>query len=620
MYFLDGAGFFSLICLLIQCILAWIFTGFFLVLSPGQAPWLQRWRIAFAGLGLALTAVAVRFTWAQYHIVGAHVIEEGDAAARLAYAVYFGGKAAFLWFLLGGIAALRQRPWPSTRLLPIALVGLGFAVGASVPTVEWALLLQAPLVVVACLYGWRSLEPAADEPRDVGRGVVRGVLAALAVVWLTYAIAVVDAGLFVPDTTSPWNIVLQLNSLIDLSLQVPLAAGLIVVVMHDAQQATVTAQGERDRLRAQVERDEKLRSLSTLVGGIAHELNNPLTAILGYAEDLTADAVDVRAHAAQVVTEQAERCRQIVERMSSLGGGQPFKRRPVVVQALIERVVRGFERQVVVVGVTFEIELEPGVHIVSADAAAIEQVLTNLLTNALHATPRGGRILLTTRAAEGRLRFVVDDTGPGVAIADRTRIFEPFWTSKRNGHGTGIGLAIAETVARAHGSGIAVGDAPVGGARFEFTLPLMTADDLPHDAGTAPGGEAGEPALEVLLVDDEAPVRAVIRRWVESRGWSATESASGEEALDVLLRGDRQFDVVVCDLRMPGITGVQLHDALQGRAPHLLQRFLFLTGDLSSAEAREFRARCRRPIVTKPFAGAELVAQLREVALAARRA
>lgn len=616
MYFLDGTGFFSLICLLIQCILAWIFTAFFVALSPGRSPWLGRWRLAFLGLGAALTAVSVRFVWAQYHIVGDHVIQDGDPAARVAYGVYLAGKIAFTWFLLGGIAALRQRPWPRGRLLPAALIVGGLGLGAGVPTVDWTLQLQVPMVVGGFGCAWLWLRPRADEARDVGRTVVRGVLGVWTFVWVLYGVAIGDIGLFTPDLESPWRIVLRLNSLIDLSLQVALAAGLIVLVMHDAQQATIRAQRERDRLRDQVERDEKLRSLSTLVGGVAHEINNPLTAILGFAEDLSDGDPGVRERAARIVREQAERCRRIVQRMSVLGRQQPFVRRPIAVEELLGRVVRGFERQVDAAGVTFEVDPTAGEHTVFADGAAIEQVLTNLLANALQATPRGGRVALATRLYDGRLRFVVDDAGPGVPVADRARIFEPFWTSKRAGVGTGIGLAIAETVAQAHGSSIAVGDSPLGGARFEFSLPLHTGATV-HGAAGASAGAAEPVDLDVLIVDDEPQVRSVIRRHVQAQGWRAVEAGSGAQGLELLLHGGMRFDAVVCDLRMPGISGVQVHDALRDKAPHLLRHFLFLTGDLSSTEAREFRDRCTVPIVTKPFVGSELMGQLREIARSA---
>jgi signal transduction histidine kinase/CheY-like chemotaxis protein len=620
MYFLDGTGFFSLICLLIQCILAWIFAAFFVVLSPGQSPWLARWRMAFLGLGVALTAIAMRFSWAHYHIVGDHLVDDGDAMARVAYGVYLAGKVTFVWFLLSGIALLRQRAWPAGRWLPMASILLGAAIGASVPTVEWVLLLQAPWVAAGFACAFHYLRPRPGEPREIGRRVVRVVLGLWSLVWVGYAITVVEVGVGAPDTQSPWHVVLRLNSLIDLSLQVPLAAGLIIVVMHDAKQATLRALLERDRLREEVARAEKMRSLSTLVGGVAHEINNPLTAILGFVEDLGDEDPGVRERAARVVREQAERCSLIVKRMSALGRQQPFACRPVEVEALVRRVAGGLERQARAAGITFEVEPCPGSHTILADGAAIEQVLTNLLANALQATKRGGRVQLHTRCDAERVLFAVDDDGPGVPAADRDRIFEPFWTSKQAADGTGIGLAVAEIVVQAHQSRIEVTESPLGGARFAFSLPLH-AGVARAPAESPPRPEESQAVdLDVLVVDDEPQVRSAIRRHLQAQGWRVVEAACGKQGLELLLRGPVRFDVVVCDLRMPGFSGMQLHDAVREQAPDLLRRFVFLTGDLASIEVNEFRARCASPVVGKPFVAAELVGRLREVGRSARSA
>ena len=621
MYFLDGTGFFSLICLLIQCILAWICAGLFLVLSRDPAPWLVRWRRAFVALGLALTAISIRFLWAQWHVVGDHVVQDGELPVRFAYGVYVGGKVAFVWFLVGGIAALRERRWPSARWAAPVAIGAGFVLGFVAPTIEVTLLLQVPLVALAFASAWRWLRPAADEPHESGRRIVRAVLGLWAVGWVVHGVAVAFVGPLEPAFESGWNVLLRLNSLIDLSLQVPLAVGLMVIVVHDGQQRTVDALRERDRLREQVERAEKLRSLSTLVGGIAHELNNPLTAILGFAEDLGAEDPQVRRHAAQVVTEQADRCRVIVQRMSALGRQQPFVAREQCVADLVRRVVSGLQPQARTAGVRLDVDLEPGEHAVAVDGAAIEQVLTNLLANALQASPRGGRVVVGTRTDGALVRFFVDDSGAGVPVADRGRIFEPFWTSKHPGAGTGIGLAVADTVVRAHRSHLEVGDGPLGGARFTFALPWHAPvaagrDGAPEGAADPADGLAGA-TLQVLVVDDERDVRAAIRRHLELRGFRVSEAADGARGLEQLRQAGQSFDAVVCDLRMPGMSGPQLHDVVQAELPHLLPRFLFVSGDLTSSAAREFLARCRVPIVGKPFAAAELVERVREVALAA---
>ncbi|HEX5051664.1 MAG TPA: ATP-binding protein [Planctomycetota bacterium] len=622
MYFLDNTGFFSLVGLIIQCGLAWIFAAFFCLLSPGSSLWMWRWRAAFFGLGFALLAISVRFALAHYHLVGPSVIQEGDVRARVCYGIYLGGKAAFVWFLVGGLMALWQRPWPSRRWLPGLLIGGWAALGVSLPNVECALLAQAPGVALAFGYAARQLHKGGEQVVDVGRRTVRGVLAVWAVLWLIYGWAVLMVGPIHASTGSMWNVVLHLNSVADLSLQVVLASGLIVLVMQRAQQAALAAVQERDRLREQVRRDDRLRFQSTLVGGVAHELNNPLTAILGFAAELGAEDPEVRHKAARVVQEQAHRCRDIVRRMAELGRRHSFVSTDIDVAALVQRVARGFEHQLESAGVALELQVAPERRVVRADAAAIEQVLTNLLANALQASPRGARICIGAAYTTNQVVLRVDDQGPGVRREDRARIFEPFWTSKST-HGSGLGLAVAEALMQAHGGAIEVQDAPGGGARFLVTLPWQVAatrtEVLPPPAAAsesrAQPGVARAP-LAVLVVDDEPQVRSVISYFARSRGWKVVEAATGEQGLSLLLQPDRRFDAVVCDLRMPGMSGVDLHDEVDRKAPHLLRRFLFVTGNPGSPETVAFAARSGAAILAKPFDADDLLGRLHDLARA----
>lgn len=612
MFFLDSLGFLSLTSLLIQCGLAWTFLAFFAVL-PRDSVAMRRWQLAFAGLGIGLTAVAIRFALAHYHIAGPDTIAEGDWRARLYYGVYLAGKATFVWFLVGGVAALRQRAWPRGGAAPIAAVGAALAVGVALRSVESILLAQAPFVVVAFLYAARCLRRGGDEAPEIGRRVARGVFLVWAVVWMVYGLAASVVGPVVPDGASPWNIVLRANSFIDLTLQASLAAALIVVVMHDAQQAVLVAVQGRDRLRERVQRDEKLRALSTLVGGVAHEINNPLTAILGFADDLASGDKPTRDAAARIVREQAERCRGIVRRMSMLGGRTNLALEPVNMGEIVERVARGFQPQLARAGVAIELALDTAPGPLEADPVGLEQVVSNLIANAIGASPRGGRVVVTTRVGAESLHLVVVDQGPGVPVVDRARIFEPFWTSKAPGEGTGLGLAVADVLVKAHGGRIEVGDAVGGGAQFEVTLPLATPRPAPVGRPTMAALQASMPTLRVLVVDDDPAVRAIIARQATRHGWTAVPAASGEHALDMLVAEGAAFDAVVCDLRMPGLSGMGLHDELVRRAPWLLRRLLFVTGDLSSAEAAAFAGRCNAPILTKPFGASDLFGRLREV-------
>ncbi len=607
MFFLDSLGFFSLTCLLIQCGLAWIFLAVFALLAPSDAVWVRSWRTAFSGLAVALLAVSVRFALAHHHITWSHRIEEGSFEARLSYGLYLAGKVVFVWFLVAGVAALRDRPWPRSGWIPALAIAAGGAIGAIVPTVESLLLVKAPMVVAGFGYAWRCLRRRADEPREAGRRLARVVFAGWAVAWASYGLAALAVGPVHPDADSPWMLLLRVNSLVDLVMQVALGCALIVVVMHDTQAASLAALHERDRLRDRVRRDEKLRMTSTLVGGIAHELNNPLTAILGFAQMLASDDADSRKKAARVVTEQAERCRNIVKRMSLLGHRPDLAIGTIDTTALLERVAHGFQPQLVQAGVVLEISIDEAPCELQGDASGIEQVMTNLIANAVQASPRGGTVRVATVVAPDALHVRVDDEGPGVPFADRARIFEPFWTSKKAGEGTGLGLAVAQVLVQAHGGRIVVSDSPRGGARFEVILPWVPE---PASDRTAAPARAG---LQLLVVDDEALVRATIARQAERYGWTVVPAESGQRALELLLAEGASFDAVVCDLRMAGMSGAGLHDELVRRAPWLLRRLLFVSGDLSSAEAAEFALRCNAPILAKPFGVADLFGRLREV-------
>lgn len=507
---------------------------------------------------------------------------------------------------------------------------VAFAAGFAMEKVELLLITQAPWVIVAFLYAFRCLKRRPDEVPEIGRRVARGIFALWATAWVVYGSSVFDAGPLLNSQSYTWNIVLQFNALVDLTLQVALASALIIVVMHDAQLAALAASEERARLRERLQRDEKLRALTTLVAGVAHEINNPLTAILGFADDLAVGDPKVRGTAARIVREQAERCRTIVKRMTMFGRRPELTLVNVEVGGLLERIAVGFQQQLAQRGVSLQLDLDTSPCRLRADVAALVQVVTHLVENAIEASPRGGRIVLTTRVAKDALHLVVVDQGPGVPAADRARIFEPFWTTKSTGAGTGLGLPVAQVLVQAHGGRLEVGDAVGGGAQFEVVLPLGDGVEALPPAARAPepapanaeatGAAAGTAApdeahvdLRVLVIDDEPAVRATIVRQADRYGWSVVPASSGEQALELLLSNTTPFDAVVCDLRMPGLSGMALHDEIAKKAPWMLRRLLFVTGDLSSTEAAEFATRSNAPILTKPFSIGELFGRLREL-------
>ena len=606
MFLLERLDFIALVGLFVQAFLAWVFVAVLASLrrrDPSRA--LDSFVLAFACLSLALTALSVRF-FRAHDVVHAAAWNDGSFAPTVAYVLYQGLKASFALLIVRGchrLAARAEPAWLPRAWWPV--VAVCAASPLVIDDITRLLVVQAPVMAGAAILAAGALR--APPPGSLGLRMMRWSLVALAAMWAVHALAALGVG-----RVAFAHYVLSFNSLLDLAVQLVFGTGLIVGILHAANRRAREAEEESRDLQRAIERDERLRSLGTLVSGVAHELNNPLTVILAHAEAMADE--DPRA---EVLREQAERCRGIVHSLSALAVQKPDVREDLDLPALFERVVRGLDPKLLAGGRRVLADASSAPRL-TADRIGIEQVLTNVVVNALHASPPGGTVTL---AAEGVhdawIALTVTDAGPGVPDALRTRMFEPFFTTKGPGQGTGLGLAIAHAIVGGHGGTITVGDGPGGiGASLRIVLPRGTPHPG-HDARReAPVANGAAPAPRLLIVDDDEAVRGVLRQRAERAGWDVTEAASAEEALD----GTPPLDAhaaVLCDLRMPGIGGIGLHDRLEREAPGLLERFVFVTGDLASRHSAAFSRRCRQPLVSKPFDFAELFAQLERTARAA---
>jgi signal transduction histidine kinase/CheY-like chemotaxis protein len=464
-------------------------------------------------------------------------------------------------------------------------------------SIEVLLCIQAPVMIAAAAGALIALRRA-DLP-GTGLAILRGALVGLGATWTLHAAAFAVAPRLIA--------VQRLNSFLDLTVQLLLGVGLVVCLLLSSHLRALRAEQERERMRRSVERDHNLRALGSVVSRVAHELNNPLTVILGFAEIQQRAAPPPRG--AAVIAEQAERCRGIVRNLSALAGQSAHPRERVDVEVLARRVVRGL--CAVATGGGRSVRVEPMAGLAcSADRIGLEQVLANLVQNGLQAGPPGGVVVVAGRATNAGIEIAVTDEGPGIAPDVREHLFEPFLTTKAPGEGTGLGLAIADAIVGEHGGSIRVEDRPhARGATFVVTLP---------DAGTsAPPRtepERGAAGRTVLLVDDDPAVREILRAEAEHRGWRVREAGSAEE---LVATPPTDADAILCDLRMPGIGGIGLHDRWAMERPDLLARVAFTTGDLASEGAVAFSRRSSRPILQKPFDLDEVFAALADVAEAA---
>ncbi|HKG93350.1 MAG TPA: PAS domain S-box protein [Gemmatimonadaceae bacterium] len=373
---------------------------------------------------------------------------------------------------------------------------------------------------------------------------------------------------------------------------------------------------------------EKLAALGQLVSGVAHELNNPLTAILHFADDMLTDPRPPRdLDALTIIRQQATRSRAIVRDLSSFARS---RRAPLAVASLrdvIAGAARALEPQVRELGATLTLELDAELGAGEVDAAGIEQVIANLIVNAAQAAGAGGSVrLAASREATACCRVVIEDDGPGIPDAILPRIFEPFFTTKPAGVGTGLGLSVSLGIVEQHHGTLTAENrrAPERGARFTLMLPT-TGDSasagsptLVRDAATPPPPAARRGgARRVLIVDDEAPIREALKRFFVRAGWEVSEASNGAAALSVIERspkGAGDFSLIISDLRMPGVSGIALHDWIAASRPELVRRFVVSTGDVASPEAAAFVARVHCPVLEKPFDFVALDAIIRDAA------
>ena len=384
----------------------------------------------------------------------------------------------------------------------------------------------------------------------------------------------------------------------------------IHVVFHDFT--------ERRRAEERVRQSEKLATMGELLAGVAHELNNPLTVVIGQAALLCKTATGTPAAArAEKICEAATRCARIVMNFLALARQQPSERAAVSLNRVVQDTVELLAYELRVTNVEVHFALADDLPSLWADRHQIQQVIVNLVTNAHHAMSEISslrRLTFTTwhDATDGRIVLEVADTGPGIPPEIRARIFDPFFTTKPAGEGTGLGLPICQGIIEAHGGTTQVEDRPGGhGAVFRVRLPAKAPLGVEREVGAA-GELAPVPAKAILVVDDEPEIAALLAEMLSRDGHQVDVAANGVVALEKL--GKQTYDLIVSDMKMPELDGPGLYREVGARHSELRRRFVFLTGDTLSAATREFLEQTGVPTLMKPFTWEAVRDAIRRVA------
>ena len=377
----------------------------------------------------------------------------------------------------------------------------------------------------------------------------------------------------------------------------------MVTGIHLDITARKEAEAELQRSRDALHESEKLAAMGSLLAGVSHELNNPLAAIVGQAEMLEEDAAGTPFEArAKKISSAAERCAKIVQTFLAMARRKEPQRGLVDINDIIHSALDLTDYGLRTAGISVQVTFGSGLPPIDGDRDQLHQVLVNLIINAQQAMEDGELFdktltIRTSLDAAGKVALDICDTGPGIAEKARARIFDPFFTTKL-GTGTGLGLAFSRGIVEAHGGTLTL-EPSRRGAAFRIAIPpapvgaeLLAVPIEPEMEAPLNGGRA-------LIVEDEADVAETLCELLEREGYEVTYASDGAAALMALDR--EEFDLIVSDLRMPGVSGPDLHARLAETRPHLVAKMGFVTGDTLGSSMSDFLRSCGRPVLEKPF-------------------
>ncbi len=372
-------------------------------------------------------------------------------------------------------------------------------------------------------------------------------------------------------------------------------------------------QSELQTQREALFQSEKLNALGTLLAGVAHELNNPLTVVVANAHVLALTSQDQKVQKRlEKITDAADRCSKIIRSFLDMARKSPGETVEFdlvgCVQKALDLSMFGLQEHRVLV----KADIADSLPAVKGDPDQFAQVLLNLIINAKHALAKieGARIIevvLCMNDDGSALELHVRDNGPGIPEDIRDRIFEPFFTTKNVGEGTGMGLSLVHGIVQSHGGIIELVSESEGGAHFKITLPHT--GEIIDGMGPSAHEDLSGSQRHILIVDDEQDVLNALADILKLQGHRVHAASSGKDALAAM--EEQAFDGILSDFRMPDMDGRELFMAIEQRFPEMTRHVAFITGDDLSEQARSFLETCERPYLGKPFLPKD-VAQLIE--------
>lgn len=385
--------------------------------------------------------------------------------------------------------------------------------------------------------------------------------------------------------------------------------GLIGVLRDITERKKAEAERKKLELKAQV--SSRLAAVGEMAAGVAHEINNPLTGIVGYAQLLASreDLPEEVKKDLKVINDGAQRVAGIVQRLLTFARQIKPERRQVNVNQLIEStlVLRAYSLRTSNIEVITK--LDPYLPDTIADPGQIQQVLLNLIINAetaMKEVRRKHRLTISTRCTDNIIEIRVKDNGPGIKPEIMDRIFDPFFTTRPAGEGTGLGLSLCYGIVSEHKGRIYAESKPGRGAAFVVELPVVTEVSQPMQPPI--DLKANLAGSKILVVDDEPVIREFINQVLSEEGCEVDAVATAEEALQKIT--SQQYNLLLLDIKMPGMDGVELYNRIKRLERQLARRVMVITGDIISYDTERFLARNKLSYIEKPFTATQLIDRL----------
>jgi PAS domain S-box-containing protein len=378
---------------------------------------------------------------------------------------------------------------------------------------------------------------------------------------------------------------------------------------------TGTDISERKRMEEQIMITDRLASIGELASGIAHEINNPLTSIIGFSQLLLDKDVpgDVK-EGIEIIDREGQRCAAIVRNLLTFARKHPLEKQLVNVNDIVEKTLefRAYDLKANNIQVDTRLATDPP--LVTADYFQLQQVFLNIIINAeyfmVEAHNKGMLTIITQQIGEA-IRISFCDDGPGIAKENLSHLFDPFFTTKEVGKGTGLGLSICHGIVKECGGRIYAESESGKGSTFIVELPIATGEKQTEVRESSADQVQKAAKAKVLVVDDEPSIRHFLSRMLTEEGHEVETIDNASDALEKLK--SNTYGLVLLDIKMPGMSGIELYQHIQGMDQSLADKVLFVTGDVIGRGVKDFLSKTEAPYVTKPLDNKKLMKEINQI-------